>query len=165
MEKHKVIQISKFGHQKVEDVIQKLSKEQMVEEKVLGDWSVKDILAHLSAWSWEVVKEIDRILQNKATWHRHYFEKKGEDGFNQREVAKRKSRSLKSIVYEWEESFQAEMSRLDTLTEEEWVHQSNQDKWKDGKPITVFSLYDYEYQGEQHETAHAQQIRENFGLS
>lgn len=163
MEKQKVMQAFEASHQKMADVIQKLSKEQMVKEKVLDDWSVKDILAHLSAWSWEAIKEIDRVLQNKATWHK-LFEKKGEDKFNKREVAKRKKRSLEKIIDEWEKSFQAEMARVEKLTKREWLHQSNRDKWRDGRPVTVFSLYGYEYQGEDHEAAHAKQIREYFDL-
>lgn len=165
MEKQEVIQTFKAGHQKMADVVQKLSEEQMVKEKVLDDWSVKDILAHLSAWSWEAQKEIDRVLQSKATWHKLYFEKEGEDKFNKKEVAKRKKRSLEKIIDEWEESFRAEMTRLGELTEEEWTHQSDQDRWGDGTPVTVFSLYGYQYQGEDHEAAHAKQIRRHFGLN
>lgn len=165
MEKQRVIETFRAGHQKMADVIRQLSKEQMVKEKILGSWSIKDILAHLSAWSLEAVKETDRILENKATWHKLYFEKEGEDKFNKREVARCKNRSLEEIIHEWEESFQAEMTRLEELTEEECLHQSNQERWGDGKPVTVYSLYGYEYQGEDHEAAHAKQIQGHFDLN
>lgn len=164
MEKQKVIQSFKAGHEKMKDVMQGLTKKQMVEEKVLGDWSVKDILAHLSAWSWEAIEEINRVLQNKASWHRLDIEKDWTDRFNQMEIAKRRKRSLRAVIDEWEKSFQAEIARLEQLTKEDWFHQSGQDRWENGTPVTVHSLYDYEYQGENHEAGHAKEIKRHFSL-
>jgi hypothetical protein len=42
-----------------------LSAEQMVEPGVTGDWSVKDILAHVSWWEEEALKYLPLILQGK----------------------------------------------------------------------------------------------------
>lgn len=43
------------------------------------------------------------------------------------------------------------------LTEDEWMHKSGNQTWKDGTPITVWSLFTYEYEGEGHEGGHAKQ--------
>ncbi len=165
MEKQEVIQLFKAGHQRMVEVVQKLSGEQMMGEKIFTDWTVKDILAHLGAWSWEAQKEIDRVLQDQPTWHKRFAKGKGEDAFNKEEVAKRRGKSLGDVIREWEESFELEMGRLSKLSEEEWTHQSKGDKWEDGTPVTVSSLYKYEYEGENHEAAHAKQIEKHFGLS
>jgi len=42
-----------------------LSDEQLVEPGVTGDWSVKDILAHVSWWEEESIKHLPLILQNE----------------------------------------------------------------------------------------------------
>lgn len=164
MDKLKVIRDFKAGHRAMVDVIQKLSQRQLEEEKIIDNWTVKDILAHLSAWSLEVIKEIDRVLKNKPTWPKLYYSIKGEDKFNLEAVVKRKNKSLETVVQEWEQSFQIEIKKLEKLSGQEWLHQSNGDQWEDGRPVTVFSLFDYEYQDEQHETAHAKQISQHFGF-
>ena len=40
-----------------------LTAQQMVEPGVTGDWSVKDILAHVSWWEDESLKHLPHILQ------------------------------------------------------------------------------------------------------
>jgi hypothetical protein len=40
-----------------------LSAEQLIEPGVTGDWSVKDILAHVSWWEQEALKHLPLILQ------------------------------------------------------------------------------------------------------
>ena len=42
-----------------------LSDEQLVEPGVSGDWSVKDILAHVSSWEAEALKYLPVILQGE----------------------------------------------------------------------------------------------------
>lgn len=165
MDKQEVIKAHEADHREMGETIQRLSKEEMAREKVLGDWTVKDILAHLNAWAWECVKEIDRVLQNGATWHRVYPDEKGESKLNKREIRKRRDKGLKEILQEWEESFQALINRIEKLSDKEWCHQSSNDMWGDGKPMTVMSLFDYEYKGEGHEAAHATQIKRHFNLS
>lgn len=164
MNKDAVVKTFQSGHRKMAEVISRLDNKQKTEENVVGNWTVKDILAHLSAWAIEATKEVDRVLQNNPTWPSLYFKEKGENDFNQREVLKRRKWSLDKVMREWKESFQLEIARVRKLTDKEWNHQSNQDKWGDGAPVTVASLYGYEYLGENHEGAHARQIKEHFKL-
>jgi len=153
------------GHRKMQETIARLSEKQMTKELVLDDWTVKDILAHLAAWSGEAVAEIDRILNNKATWHILYPTDEDTSKFNEPEVVKRRSRTLQEVINEWETNFEAEMKRISELTAEQWERQSGNDVWpEEGNPVTPSSLYGYEYNGEQHEAGHASQINKHFNL-
>jgi len=162
MKKQDVIKKFRDGHKKMMDAIRQLDNRQMTEEKVLIDWTVKDILVHLSAWSREAVKEIDRVLKDKSIWPTLYNCKEGEDKFNEKVIRENKDKSLEMVIKEWKNSFESEMKKLEDVSKEEWLYQSKNKKWRDGSPVTVFSLYGYEYQGEQHEAAHATQIRKYF---
>lgn len=110
------------------------------------------------AWNWEAIKEVDRVLSNKATLPVFYENKAQEDEFNRKEVEKRKDKSWKEILKEWDNSFWTQIKRMEQVSEDEWKHQSRNQFWSDGTPVTVYSLFAYEYGGEGHEGGHAKQI-------
>jgi len=53
----------------MEDVITKLSLKQKTEVPIIGDWIVKDILAHLVEWKIEQANDIEVILKGEEPWH------------------------------------------------------------------------------------------------
>lgn len=59
--------------------IEGLSEEEMLEPGVCGDWSVRDILAHVAAWDRETTAMFEAMLQGE----RHYFLDLDEDGIEQ----------------------------------------------------------------------------------
>lgn len=164
MDKQQAIIWLKRGHRKLEKVISSLNEEQMTRIPVLGKWTVKDIIAHLIAWNWEAAKEIERILNNKATWHKLFEETSGENKFNEIEVKKRKDKNFNEAIQDWEESFQHVIKEIEALSLKEWNHQSGKDTWEDGSPLTIASLFDYEYEGDEHEGGHANQVIRFFKL-
>jgi hypothetical protein len=48
---------------------------------------------------------------------------------------------------------------MEKFTEEQWKHQSGNQTWSDGTPVTIYSLFGYVYEGEGHEGGHAKQIQ------
>lgn len=162
MNRQKAIEILKKGHRKVVDLLSGLTKSQLFQPNVLGKWSVKEIIAHLAAWNWEYIKEIDRVLENKATWQKSYVRAKDEDEFNKSEVGKRRNKTFKEVAKEWGDSSRALIKRLEMLRDEEWERQSGNNVWPDRKAVTVKSLFGYEYEQESHEAGHAKQIENHF---
>jgi hypothetical protein len=162
MTKQEAINSIQAGHERLRESIGTLMDEQMTTIHIVENWTVKDILAHLAAWSWEYKKEIKRVLSNKATWHKLYADEEGESEFNKKEVKKRQTRTLAAVIAEWETSFQSTVETIQSLSHDEWMHQSGNDTWKDGRPLTVSSLFDYAYQGADHEGGHARQIANYF---
>lgn len=157
MTKQETIEFLKNDQQKLKEVVDSLSPRQVTEVPVVEKWTVKDILAHISAWHWEWVKDIDGILANRIPW----YDGVDEAEFNQKEIEKRASWSLDRILKEWEDSFAAVIGRMEELSPEEWNHKTGL-SWLSGTPLMMPSLFDYEYEGAGHEGGHAKQIRKVF---
>ena len=122
-------------------------------------WTIKDIIAHISAWHWQLVEDVDSILSNKKPWYGGEDEAGKENEFNRREVEKRKNWSLEKILQEREDSFMAVIERTRRVNDEEWTRESGHN-WEDGTPVTVRSLFEYNYEGADHEGGHAKQVLE-----
>lgn len=151
-------------HQKFKKALSSLSKEQILKNKVSGDWNIKDLVAHLAAWNLEAIDEVYRVLKNQATWPTRYEDEIGTDRFNREAVEKRKDKTWGKVLKEWDDSFRTQIELMMKLTKEEWSHQCNQ-TWKDKTPVTVYSLFAYEYEGEGHKGGHAKQISRFLNLS
>lgn len=160
MNKHQTIQFLENNHKRLEKVISGLEKNQMVEHIILGKWTTKDILAHISAWNLELIKATDDLLNNTKPWYINE-EEQTEEEFNERETQNRKSLSLNQVLEEWQDSFENLIRRIEHLSSSEWEHQTPFE-WSKEMPVTVNSLFDYKYKGEGHEGGHAKQIEEYF---
>ena len=159
MEKEWIIKFFKDDHAKLVSAISQLDKSWMTDRKVNKSWDVKDVIAHISAWNWEIIRQVDDILVNRKPW----YVDMDEASFNKREVKKRKKWSLDKVLEEWEESFKALIKRIEQLSDSEWLFQADFN-WPDGSPVTIQSLFEYRYRGEGHEGGHAVQIKECFEL-
>ncbi|MFX1513548.1 MAG: DinB family protein [Promethearchaeota archaeon] len=159
MDKSQVLQFFKIDHQKLVDVLARLTSDQMVDSSILSTWTVKDIIAHISAWNWEVIKQVKEVLSDKKPW---YADMTMEE-FNEKEVKKRQNWPLKRILNEWKDSHDELIKCIENLTNSEWEYQSNH-SWPEGERITVKSLFGYRYKGEGHEGGHAIQIIAYFNL-
>jgi uncharacterized damage-inducible protein DinB len=100
--------------------IEGLSEEQMVRPGVVGEWSVKDTLAHIVAWD----KEIRTVVHAFVTQENPVFDYKisGKRDFakwNAREVEKRRDLSAAQILAEMEEARQELVKLVQGLTEEQ----------------------------------------------
>lgn len=51
--------------EKLENILAQFSDEQLVVGKVIGEWSVKDIISHITAWEQRFVKWKEIIVQGK----------------------------------------------------------------------------------------------------
>lgn len=100
--------------------IEGLSEQEMVCPGVVGEWSVKETLAHIVAWD----KEIRTVVHAFVTQENPGFDYKisGKRGFakwNAREVEKRRDLSTAQILAEMEEARQKLIELVQGLTEEQ----------------------------------------------
>ncbi len=161
MNKKQSIQFFNDNHKRLFEVLSRLNNNQMVEEIILGKWTVKDILAHISAWNIEILKAINNILNDEKPWFVDE-EELNEAEFNKRETQKRKSWPLEEIVEEWQNTFEKLIIRIDNLSNSEWEHKTDF-VWKNTTiPVSIESLLGYTYKGEGHEGGHAKQIESFF---
>ncbi len=157
MDQEEIIQFFKDDHQKLRNAISKLTESQMNTDKIQGSWTVRDVLAHISAWNWEIIAQAELVLSGKKPWYTY----KTEAEFNKEAVKTRETWSVEKIVSEWHESFDALISRLEIFSEEEWNFELD-DEWPEGGKVSVSSIFGYRYQGEGHEGGHAKIIRNYF---
>ncbi len=160
MDQEEAIQFFRKDHQKLEDVVSKLTEFQMKTHKIQGSWTVKDIIAHISAWNWEIILQAELVLSGKKPWYTY----KTEADFNKEAVKSRESWSLEKIISEWHESFDTLISKLESFSAEEWNFELD-DEWPEGGKVSVSSVFGYRYHGEGHEGGHAKIIRDYFELS
>lgn len=148
MQKKKAIEIFKSGHKEFQSLLKLLTPDQLANISVLENWTVKDIISHLSAWNFAQAKEIDNILSGKPTWRRLYKTVKDQNEFNKKAVEERKNRDIQEIIREWEKSFDTLIKRLENLTDEEWNNYPN-------LPL----LFHYEKEGLSDEGRHAKEVK------
>jgi hypothetical protein len=72
-----------------------LPDDALLEPDVVGNWSIRDVLAHISTWEEESLKNIPLILDGKST--PRYARAGGINAFNAREQAKKKTLTLAEV--------------------------------------------------------------------
>ena len=76
--------------------IDSLTDGQMAQPGVTGDWSVKDILGHVTAWEEEALKHLPHILEGKRP-PRYSVLYGGIDAFNALKTVENRARSLGEV--------------------------------------------------------------------
>jgi hypothetical protein len=122
---------------------------------VFGDWTIKDILIHIPAWDRELVRGLDDLLGGRMPAFAGY----SEDEFSARAVEAARDASFADVLVELRSAHEALVSRIESLTDEEWL-QASPYRWGNGTPMTVTSLFDYTYNGDTHYGGHARQIED-----
>jgi hypothetical protein len=80
-------------------------KEDMLQEKgAIGDWSIRDIIVHITTWEEEALKALPLII-NRMPVHR-YTKYGGIDGFNAKEQERKQEYSLERAKRELHEVHQ-----------------------------------------------------------
>ena len=80
-----------------------LSPSEMTQPGVTGDWSVKDILAHVTTWEEEALQHLPPIL-NGGRPPRYSVKYGGINAFNAQMTASKRSLSLSEILQQSEET-------------------------------------------------------------
>jgi hypothetical protein len=99
-----------------------LTEEQMVQSGVEGEWSIKDILAHLAFWERRMLYLIETAARGE---HPQSLGDEGEDGdaridrVNQENFVANQDRSLSEVLADYQHTFQLVLELLGTLSDED----------------------------------------------
>jgi hypothetical protein len=151
------------AHKRFRDVLSQVKTMDTFTEKLIEEWSVRDVVAHLIGWNIEYLEEIKRVLNDQVTWNKLYDTTEGDDRFNKGTLEKLKALSWDEVVKEWDTSFQKLIKRIEKLTDREWNYAAKGELWtsppemKD-TPVTVKSLFVFEIEGNAHELEHAKEV-------
>ena len=94
--------ILKYGHQHVLDSVDGLPDAGWQTTGVVGVWSVKDIIAHLTSFEHVLVDVLNSLLDGGAAPHLKAFQT--DEKFNDNEVATRKGRTPAEVLAEYKET-------------------------------------------------------------
>ena len=123
-----------------------LTDEQLVAPGVTGDWSVKDILAHVSWWEEEALKHLPHILQGGRP-QRYSVLYGGIDAFNARMTEQRRGLSLSEVLSRQDETHRRLVEYVSSAPEEQFASET---RFRRRLRLDTYSHY----------PIHAQAIRE-----
>jgi uncharacterized damage-inducible protein DinB len=76
----------------------RVPKAEVVKAGTQGQWSIKDVLAHIAAWEQEGAKRLQLIRRGQSDKIVFYDDLQGAHGFNARAVARARRLSLSSLM-------------------------------------------------------------------
>jgi hypothetical protein len=155
MKKDELLEALEDERQELMEMLEDLPDEAMLEAGVMGDWSIKDILAHLVSWEGQTVTllfQAQRGMDKPTTAH---FAKETVDALNQRWHEESQSRPLEAVWQDWLGVRKQMIRRVSDITEQE-LNDPQRYPWQKGVPLYEWILND----SIEHEEEHADQIRE-----
>jgi hypothetical protein len=153
VDKSQLVEAVENGRDQLLVTLEGLSDEAQGESGVVGDWSVKDILAHISRWEAELISmlfQAQRGLQPGTA----QFSGSSTDELNAKWYKESKDRPLDRVWSDFDGVHEQILRRLDDLTDAD-LYDTNRFTWLRGKTLASYMASDsYE-----HEAEHAEQIR------
>ena len=143
------------------DAIDGLSEEDLKQPGVIPEWSVKDILVHLTRWEAELVKLLWQASRDQKPTTIH-FAKVEVDETNERWFRESKNRTLEIALEDFHGVRNQTLRRVDDLPLKSFEDPAFY-PWLEGEPLWKWIAGD----SFEHEAEHAEQIRswrERLGL-
>src|SRR5438132_13087171 len=96
-----------------------LSDSQLTEPGVMGDWSVKEILAHVTTWEEEALKYLPLIIAGGRP--PRYIAYGGIDAFNARMTEQKRALSLSDVLRQLDESHRQLVDFVESAPEDQFT--------------------------------------------
>jgi hypothetical protein len=122
---------------------------------VMGDWTIKDILNHLTFWEGQMVTLLFQAQRGLAKPTTAHFSSDSVDTLNQRWYEEGKQRPLEIVWKDWLGVRKQAVRRVSELSETD-LSDPKRFAWLEGVPLIQWVLNDTVA----HEEEHADQIRE-----
>jgi hypothetical protein len=97
-----------------------LSDSRLTEPGVMGDWSVKDILAHVTWWEEEALKHLPLIIKEGRP-PRYSTQYGGIDAFNALMTERRQDLSLADVLQQQDETHRQLIEYIHSVPEEQFT--------------------------------------------
>jgi hypothetical protein len=102
VKREKLLELLDSAWAEFEDSYAGLSSEQMMIPRVTGEWSVRDMIAHVTWWEQEALKSLP-ILRDGGKWPRYSVTYGGIDAFNAMMTEQRRHLSLTEVLRQYDE--------------------------------------------------------------
>ncbi|HST03929.1 MAG TPA: DinB family protein [Chloroflexia bacterium] len=100
-----------------------LSEAQMTEPGIVGDWSVKDILAHVTTWEEEALKYLPLIIEGGKP-PKYSVLYGGLDAFNEQKSAQKRGLSLAEVLKQLDETHERLLYYVQRVPEEQFASET-----------------------------------------
>lgn len=100
-----------------------LSEEQMTIPGVIGEWAVKDIIAHVNTWEEEALKHLPVILQGERT-PRYSVLYGGIDAFNALMTARKQTLTLDEVIRQMDVTHQKLIAVIQNTPEQQFIKET-----------------------------------------
>ena len=135
MTKSKILELIHGERQALKAVLGPLSEEQLTWPGVESDWSVKDILAHITDWEQRMVRWIEESMRGEVperpapgmTWD-------DLDRLNQEIYLLNKERAPADVLAESDSSYQRALTAVEALAEKDLID-PRRFEWRQGDPL------------------------------
>jgi hypothetical protein len=154
MDKDAVLDALEDEREKFMDAIDGLSEEQMMEPGVSGDWSVKDIIYHLSMWEAELVRLLWQAGHGDIP-STAQLSKNPVDVTNANWYTQSKDRPLERVLDDFAAVRKQTVRRVDALPDQD-LEDPARYAWLKNRPLWDWIAGD----SFEHENEHAEQIRQ-----
>ncbi len=152
MNKEELLAALEEGRESFLEVIEGLSDENMQLPGAVGGWSVKDVLAHLSRWEAELIKQLWQLSQGQRPTTVH-FSGQSDDEINARWHEESRSRELERVLEDFHGVRTQTIRRVEAFSEKD-LSEPGRYRWLDNTPLwKVVAESSWE-----HEAEHAVQI-------
>lgn len=101
-----------------ESLLDELGTPRLTDPGVVGDWSVKDILAHIAAWEERILvwaAALEQGTKPQPAWPQDW----SEEQVNQAIYEKNRERTLQDVLDQWRRVYQDLMQVIDGMSDEE----------------------------------------------
>lgn len=154
LSKDELLQALQDGRRKFLEAIEGLSEEELQEPGVMDDWSVKDVIYHLTLWEAELVKLLWQALRGQQPTTVH-FSGKSTDEINATWASKSKDRSLERVMEDFLGVRSQTTRRVRSFSEKD-LSDPKRFAWQQDYPLWTW----VESDSFKHEAEHAVQILE-----
>jgi hypothetical protein len=133
-------------------LVAEVRPERMELPGVAGDWTFKDVVAHLSGWRVLTVARLEAGRDGRAPvapWPAHLTEENDLDAINDWFLTRGRERTLQQVLGEYADSFDRMRDAVVALPEQE-LFESGRYEWLDGFPLADVVPFSFEHLHDDH---------------
>lgn len=146
MNREEILDKLDSSREQILTLLEPLSDEALLQPGALGDWSIADLLAHMTAWESELVTALMKIDQGKKP-SRYLSASKEVDAYNARRVDENRGRDLARIFSDYHQVRLKLEDWLESFSEKV-LNDKKRFQWAKNRPLVDFiaeASYQHEY--------------------